>query len=187
MKARENLNIDASGVVRSNEHPMDARAAAMVADLLEAAKASLQGAGNETQALLARVNTLLCPDAIAKQARPVPVRGGLAAWQSRAVASYVDAHLAGPIQTIDLARVAKLSNSHFHRAFRDSFGEAPHAHVLRRRIERARSMMLTTDEPLSQIALACGFSDQSHFTRVFHQSIGLPPREWRRREIPVGA
>src|SRR5262245_38902664 len=102
-------------------HIPEGRAANVVAGLLEAAQSSLRGDGDQVQALLARVNALLCPDALAKAAsespNPIAPIKGLAPWQSRAVAAYVDAHLAGPIQIVDMANVVRLSNSHFHRAF----------------------------------------------------------------------
>jgi AraC-like DNA-binding protein len=73
-----------------------------------------------------------------------------------------------------------LSSSHFSRAFKESYSETPHAHIVRRRIERAAKLMLTTDEPLSRIALACGLCDQAHLTKLFRRGTGQPPAAWRR-------
>jgi len=64
--------------------------------------------------------------------------------------------------------------------FKSAFGVPPHTYVLRRRIEVAQGLMLTTCEPLSSIALACGMSDQSHFTKTFYRIVGETPNSWRR-------
>jgi AraC-like DNA-binding protein len=69
------------------------------------------------------------------------------------------------------------------RAFKESFGCAPHAFLIRRRMERAQGLMLTTDEALGQIALACGLADQSHLTRLFQKWVGESPAAWRRARM----
>src|SRR5690606_5549215 len=107
-------------------------------------------------------------------------RGGLAPWQIRKVANYVDAHLDRTIRNEDLAAIARLNLSHFGRAFRNSFDEPPHEYVIRRRIERAQGLMLSTDAPLSAIALDCGLADQAHLSRLFRRVVGESPRVWRR-------
>ena len=88
--------------------------------------------------------------------------------------------MAGTIRIEDMARVARLSASHFSKAFRLDFGTSPYAYIVRRRIERAQEMMLLTDEPLAGIAVACGLADQSHLTRLFHRIVGVSPASWRR-------
>jgi AraC family transcriptional regulator len=108
------------------------------------------------------------------------VRGGLAPWQIRRVTAHIDTAMGSTIRLRDCAKIARLSKSHFARAFRVSFGETFARHVLARRTERAQQMMLCTNDPLSQIAAACGFADQAHFTRVFRHSTGISPAAWRR-------
>lgn len=107
-------------------------------------------------------------------------RGGLAPWQIRKVSSYIDANLDRAIRNEELAAIARLNTSHFGRAFRNSFGEPPHEHVIRRRVERAQGLMLSTDAPLSAIALDCGLADQAHLSRLFRRVVGESPRAWRR-------
>jgi transcriptional regulator GlxA family with amidase domain len=80
----------------------------------------------------------------------------------------------------DLAAIARLSTGHFCRSFTRSFGVAPFAYVAGRRLARAQELMLTTEDPLSQIALACGLCDQSHLTRLFRRHLGTSPNVWRR-------
>ena len=101
-------------------------------------------------------------------------------WKIARVASFVDANLAGTIRIEEIAALARLSRSYFSRAFRSTMGEAPHAYIVRRRIERAQHMILLTDKPLCEIALDCGLGDQSHLTRLFHRLVGMSPGMWRR-------
>ncbi|HYF89563.1 AraC family transcriptional regulator [Azospirillum sp.] len=108
-------------------------------------------------------------------------KAGLAAWQVRRVTAYIDAHLASSIRNRDLAAAAKLSCGYFCQAFKDSFGCPPHSYIVRRRMERAKELLETTTTPLSQIALDCGFSDQSHFSRIFRRVAGEAPRLWRHK------
>jgi AraC family transcriptional regulator len=119
------------------------------------------------------------PDA----ASPEVIRGGLAPWQIRRVVAFIDANLEHPLSISDLSPAARLSAHYFSRSFKQSFGVTPHAYLYRRRMERAQQLMLTTDEPLCQIAVACGFADQAHFTRRFRQSTGETPHAWRRTQL----
>jgi AraC-like DNA-binding protein len=116
-------------------------------------------------------------------------RGGLAPWQVCRVEAFVDAHLAGGLRIDEAAAVARLSASYFSRAFKATFGVTFCAYALGKRIERAQRLLLTTDDPISSIALACGLADQSHLTRLFSRNVGLPPHAWRRvkRERPSQA
>ena len=111
---------------------------------------------------------------------PSHVRGGLVRWQLRRVVAHIYARLAHTISQEELASIVRLSKSHFRRAFKISVGQTVHSYIIRRRIEHARDLILTTDEPLSQIALACGMSDQSHLSRLFKRVVGLSPSIWRR-------
>ena len=107
-------------------------------------------------------------------------RGTLAAWQARRVFAHVEANLCRRIPIRELARLLNLSASHFCRAFKCTLGVSPRDYVLRRRIEVAQGLMLTTSEPLSSIAVRCGMCDQPHFTRSFHRLVGETPYLWRR-------
>jgi AraC family transcriptional regulator len=115
------------------------------------------------------------------KAVPQPESGGLAPWQARQVAAYVDAHLDATISNDDLAAVARLSTGHFCRAFRQTFGTTPHAFVMQRRVDNASTMMMRSSEPLAIIAAACGFTDQAHLSRLFRRLKGDSPATWRRQ------
>ncbi len=105
---------------------------------------------------------------------------GLAPWQEKRVARYIVQHATNTIQVRDLAAIARLSVSHFSRAFRSSFGAPPYALVCRYRVREAMRLMLITTWPLVEIADACGFADQSHFTRTFQRHADTSPGRWRR-------
>lgn len=108
-----------------------------------------------------------------------PIRGGLAAWQRNRACELMDAHLDGGIALAEVAGQCGLSVSYFARAFRQSTGITPHAWLTRRRVDRAMAMMQDRSASLSAVALAAGFADQSHFTRVFSKVVGISPGCWR--------
>jgi AraC family transcriptional regulator len=109
------------------------------------------------------------------------VSGGLAPWQIVRVRTYIEAHLDSAIRIRDLATITRLSVGHFSRSFTRCVGVTPGAYIAGCRLARAQNLMLMTDEPLSQIALACGFYDQSDLARVFRRHLGTSPNTWRRR------
>lgn len=111
-----------------------------------------------------------------------PPGGGLTAWQLRQVTGHIETNIARPIRVDTLASLVGLSSGRFTDAFKASTGETPHAHIIGRRVRLAQRMMLESDEPLCQIACACGFSDQAHLTRLFARAVGQTPLRWRKAE-----
>lgn len=107
-------------------------------------------------------------------------RGGLAPAVLRRVVEYLEAHLADDPGLAELARISGLSMKHFARAFKQSSGLAPHQWLMRRRIERARHLLADSPLDLAQVALECGFVDQSHFTATFKRATGATPGAFRR-------
>lgn len=152
----------------------------VMAELCSAIRSALDDERGTAEDSLRRAAEILQEMGDTAAATPGQIRGGLAPWQIRKVMSYVDAHLDRPIRNEDLATLVRLNSSHFGRAFRNSCGEPPHEYVIRRRVERAQGLMLSTDASLSDIALACGLADQSHLTRLFRRIAGESPRAWRR-------
>jgi len=157
---------------------------ATVASLLTTARDHLQQDQVTARSFLERAAALLDDVAPGPQPKAAPwdytVRGGLAPWQMKRVWRHVAEHLAEPIAVDDLAALCRLSASHFSRAFKVSFGAAPHAYIVGQRIGEAKRLMLESRESLSQIAFACGFADQSHFCRHFRRAEGCSPNLWRR-------
>jgi AraC-like DNA-binding protein len=109
-----------------------------------------------------------------------PIRGGLAAWQVKRAKEILSADLDGRVPLKEVARECRLSVSHFSRAFRRTVGAAPHNWLLTHRIEVAKVKLRDRRLSLLDVALACGFADQSHLTRVFTRTVGISPGAWRR-------
>jgi len=136
----------------------------------EAAKASLVTASHILQAEIERCSGV-----------NGSTRGGLAPWQIFRVRAYIDRNLHRTIHNRDLSTIARRSPAHFSRKFKLAVGQSPHAYVVRRRLERACHLMMTSAERLSEIALSAGFSDQAHLCRLFRQAFGQSPANWRRK------
>jgi len=92
----------------------------------------------------------------------------------------MQARLRTDIAIADIARLCRLSLSHFMHAFRNTVGVAPYSWYLGARIEFAKGLLVGTTLPLAHVALDCGFADQSHFTNTFVRHVGIPPGRWRR-------
>jgi AraC family transcriptional regulator len=107
--------------------------------------------------------------------------GRLSPWQLRRVLDFLSAHLSEDPTVAELARECALSSGYFARAFRRTTGATPHQWLIRKRVERARGLLLGNGLGLADIALVCGFVDQSHFTRVFAKLEGDSPGRWRQR------
>lgn len=111
---------------------------------------------------------------------PTRARGGLSPGVLRRIRDHIDANLESNVNLEELAGLANLSRCHFARAFKHSIGAAPHCYVMHRRLEKAQQLLADTELPLAEIALATGFSDQSHFSRRFRERLGASPSEFRR-------
>lgn len=108
------------------------------------------------------------------------LRGGLAPWQARRATELLADNLSKEMSLKDIAAECGLSLAYFGRAFKTSFGTSPHSWRQGLRIERAKEMLRASQASLAEIAVACGFADQSHLSRVFVQHIRMTPGAWRR-------
>ena len=124
------------------------------------------------------VSPSLDKTAILAQLHP-RIRGGLPPRALRRVREYIEDHLEETISIEALAGIVGLSMYHFARAFKQSEGLTPHEYLVRCRVRRAQELLASTDLPLSEIALASGFSDQSHFARRFREHVGITPSSYR--------
>lgn len=110
--------------------------------------------------------------------RSPSIKGGLAPAVRRRLVDYIDANLGLTLTLHDLAAIADLSEFHLQRMFHASCGVSPHVWVTHRRINQAKTQLADRD-PIAQIASACGFSSQSHLTRVFKAVVGTTPSAYR--------
>ena len=121
------------------------------------------------------------------RAQAAGLRGGLTPGQLNRAKALMSEDLAGRIRLDQIAKACNLSVRHFSRAFRQSSGLPPHQWLLNQRIERAKELLRDPKLSLLDIAIACGFGDQSHFSRAFSKMTDLSPGIWRRmRSTPQG-
>jgi AraC-like DNA-binding protein len=175
----------APGSPRVPAHPYHAMLTTILLKILRSAQQALAGDAKQADSLIAKAAALINAEiehqnTARRSLDGVSTRRHLAPWQARRVTEFVETNLADAITLEDLAETARLSVSHFAKAFRWDFDQSPHGYIVHRRIERAQEMMLLTDEPLARIAVACGLADQSHLTRLFQRIVGMSPGSWRR-------
>jgi AraC-like DNA-binding protein len=103
-------------------------------------------------------------------------------WMLRA-RDAMDRRYEQPLDIAALAAIAHVSEAHFIRTFRATFGETPHRYLQRRRVERATSLLRETDRSVSEICLDVGFASLGTFSRTFREIIGESPTAYRRRAV----
>ncbi|MGQ8630440.1 helix-turn-helix domain-containing protein [Agrobacterium sp. DKPNP3] len=123
----------------------------------------------------------LLTDYLKVRREPVRKRSKLAAWQLRAATDYIRENCLRSIRLEELAQLTNLSQSHFSHAFKASTGVPPHQWQMQARMDRVKELMAKPDMPLTDIAIAAGFSDQAHFSRVFRKMVGVSPSVWQKR------
>lgn len=105
---------------------------------------------------------------------------GLSRERRARVLEYIEANLTHPMLLSEIANVAALSPYHFSRSFKTEMGMPPMRYLTSRRIEMAKRMLLMTSLPTVSLALACGFSSQSHFASAFKERTAMTPAAYRR-------
>ncbi|MTH36177.1 helix-turn-helix domain-containing protein [Paracoccus limosus] len=145
---------------------------ALARPLAGLARAAMAGARIAAEAGVAELIAALGP-------RALRLSGGLSPHLMRRLTDWAEAHLDQPIRLAAMAELAGMSEFHFHRMFSLTAGCTPQGWITARRIDRARRL-LAGPLPIAEIALACGFSGQSHLTRAFRAQTGLTPAAWRR-------
>ena len=106
-------------------------------------------------------------------------RGGLSINRLRFITGYIDEHLETDLALVDLANILQMSVFHFLRSFKQSTGLPPHQYVLRKRIERAKSLLVDPTISIAEVALRCGFGSQSNFTTAFRRLTNVTPGAYR--------
>jgi AraC family transcriptional regulator len=149
---------------------------ALVVALARPAEASPELVNCVRLAMLAHLSQSRGRHAVAETAR----QGGLSARQQRRATEYLANHFSDAVSLADLAKACGLSCGHLARAFRHTTGLTPHRWLQRYRVARAKEMLQSSNSAIADIAVRCGFADQSHFTRVFKALEGTSPAAWRR-------
>lgn len=121
-----------------------------------------------------------------RPSEPARTVSALPKWRLTRVLDHVDANIAESLTLAELASVAGMSRMHFASQFRKATGLRPHDYVLRKRIEHAQHLLVTTSQSLVDVALSVGFQTQSHFTTIFKKIVGNTPYQWRREKRVAG-
>jgi AraC family transcriptional regulator len=108
-----------------------------------------------------------------------PSRAGMPSTRLNRVVDYINQNLAREVRLYELANVAGMSLNYFCEQFREATGLTAHQYVLRRRIERAKQFLRNRDFTVAMVTAATGFTDQSHFTKVFRRLVGTTPVQFR--------
>lgn len=157
-----------------------------LAQVLETALREFERDRDVAKAALVTASILLQAEVERYSSANGSARGGLAPWQMLRVRAFIDSNLHRPIYIRHLSVVAQRSPAYFCRKFKLTAGESPHAYVVRRRLERACHLMVTSASSLSEIAVSVGFSDQAHLCRLFRAAFGQSPASWRREHGNLG-
>jgi AraC family transcriptional regulator len=128
---------------------------------------------------------LSCGDKYVLQASAAK-RGGLTGWQMRAVTAHIEENLDKQFSLAALADLVRLSQYHFCRAFKQSFGTPPHHYHLQRRIERAKILLSERSTSITEIGLILGYSHTSSFALAFRKITGQTPSDFRRNFALAG-
>jgi AraC family transcriptional regulator len=153
--------------------------------LLEAARLALEGRPDAVQRRAQDAVELLLPYRVClsvpadKHRLPFAELPESSDVQTTRVLVHIECNLSNSLRVFEMARFFGMSGSYFNGWFRRQFGVTPHAYISTRRMELAKSLLLGTSMPLSEVALQCGMSDQPHFTRAFRRLVGQTPARWR--------
>jgi AraC-like DNA-binding protein len=150
-------------------------------ELLDTARREFDRDRDAAKAALITASSLLQLESDRHSKNVGTQRGGLAAWQILRVRTFIDRNLHRNIGIKELCAVAQRSPAHFARSFKQALGDPPHAYIVKMRLQRACHLMMNTTAPLSEIALASGFSDQAHLCKLFRQTFDQSPSNWRRK------
>ena len=115
----------------------------------------------------------------ASAVRPSAESGGLQRYKLRHAVDYINDNIGEDISFRDIASHLKMSAYHFARMFKQSTGESPHHYIMRRRMERAKTLLADAKLPISDVAFEVGYKSQSHFTTCFGRLTGLTPAAFR--------
>ncbi|MBI6899490.1 helix-turn-helix domain-containing protein [Pseudomonas mosselii] len=109
--------------------------------------------------------------------------GQLKSWQLRTATQLMLDRLDTCVSVTEIAQACALSRSHFSRMFKESTRMSPQQWLREQRVMKSRELLKTSTMLLAEIALECGFCDQSHFCRTFVKAEGMTPKAWQQQAI----
>ncbi len=110
--------------------------------------------------------------------RTISYIGGLPQYKLKLAIDYINDHLEQEVSLGELAAIAQLSQHHFCRAFKQATGLSPHKYLIQQRVERAKQLLRSGKMRISEVAISCGFTHQSHLHRHFKRLTGVTPKAW---------
>ncbi len=147
-------------------------------------QAAFDGRGEVSQLFVDHVAMAICAHLVdtygGAQIPIIKAKGGLTASQVARAKEYMSENCDKDISLLEVATACGLSRGYFAKAFKATTQLTPHQWRLRYRIDKAKVMLLETSSSVAEVAATCGFSDQSHLTRIFAQMVGDTPANWRR-------
>jgi AraC family transcriptional regulator len=146
-----------------------------------ALKAELEATDSLGRVYAESLGTALASHLLQRYARPQWTHAHFSKRRLRPVIDYIHEHLTQELSLFELAEIAGMSPTHLKVLFKRTFGLPVHQYIIRRRVEYAVKLIAETRLPLSDVAIAAGFSDQSHMTRFTRRIIGASPSEFRDR------
>lgn len=180
--AGEMFNRDARSVEFISAFGEEDQSLTILLDLLNQA---LSEPGEHSSLKIEYLSRALAVDVLSKHVtskRAPPMNAGerLTTKQARLVTEYIHEHISSEILLNDLATLAGLSRTLFVQRFKVSFKQTPHRYLMEARVRRSQGLLAKTSLPTSQIALMCGFADQSHFSASFKRAVGVSPSVYRK-------
>jgi AraC family transcriptional regulator len=168
---------------RVSLEPQDSFNDPLIAQIATTIANEIEGGGFIDGILADALNTALAVQVTRRFADPSALMlepsNGLSRERLKRVRDYIETHLDDRLTLTDLAGVACLSPYHFSRSFKQAIGVGPQRYVMQRRLERAKTLMRRTNQPLAIIAQQAGFTDQSHLTSIFRRETGTTPGRYR--------
>ncbi|MBX9731303.1 MAG: AraC family transcriptional regulator [Sphingomonas sp.] len=164
-------------------NPLLFREDAQLFHLAQIIEAEIAGPGFASPMVIEGVSRAIAVILLRLDQRPILAeaeRIKLPPWRLRRVLDFIDSHLEDDVRLSNLAAIAGLSTFHFARVFRQETGVTPYNYVRARRIERSQALLIEGKLGISELALACGFASQSHFTAAFSKAVGTSPGRFRR-------
>jgi AraC-like DNA-binding protein len=147
----------------------------------------LEGTGQTAPAALQHIAIAICAHLLHSYSgtsyRDASRNTSLSVWEEEAAKEFMIDNLRSDIRVAAIAASAGLSTGHFSQGFKQATGVTPHQWLIHVRVERAKELLAVRTMELAVIARDCGFSDQSHFTKVFVRETGLTPAAWRLRGL----